>query len=127
MQWIQQPEPVPEQNQLKFSKHWIQDWVKQYSISLRRPNKCTQRRLNNLNQFTQKRNIEISAPISLEFVLVWNKHVFPRFKMTVFQTYNKKNWIRNVVIWVEILQLHRYTIAVITWLYLKTRMRISKA
>ena len=75
----------------------------------------------------EPRNIEISAPISLGFVLVWNKHVSPRSKMTVFQTYNKKYGIKNVIIWVEILQLHRYTIAVITWLYLKTRMRISKA
>ena len=44
------------------------------------------------------RNIEISAPISLEFVLVWNKHVFPRSKMTVFQTYNKKYRIKNAAI-----------------------------
>ena len=65
------------------------------------------------------RNIEISAPISLEFVLVWNKHVFPRSKMTVFQTYNKQYVIKNVVVLVEIFQLHRYTITVITWLYLE--------
>ena len=38
----------------------------------------------------EPRNIEISAPISLGFVLVWNKHVSPRSKITVFQTYNKK-------------------------------------
>ena len=31
-------------------------------------------------------NIEISAPISLGFVLEWNKHVSPRSKMTAFQT-----------------------------------------
>ena len=75
----------------------------------------------------EPRNIEISAPISLGFVLVWNKHVSSRSKMTVFQTCNKKYGIKNVIIWVEILQLHRYNMAVITWLYLKTRMRISKA
>ena len=75
----------------------------------------------------EPRNIEISAPISLGFVLVWNKHVSPISKMTIFQTYNIKYGIKNVVIWAEILQLHRYTIAVITWLYLKTTMRISKA
>ena len=67
----------------------------------------------------EPRNIEISAPISLGFVLVWNKHVFPRSKMTVFQTYNKQYVIKNVVVWVEIFQLHRYTITVITWLYLE--------
>ena len=46
-------------------------------------------------------NIGISAPVSLGFVLVWNKHVFPRSKMTVFQTYNKKYGIKNVDKWVE--------------------------
>ena len=71
----------------------------------------------------EPRNIEISAPISLGFVLVWNKHVFRRFKMTVFQTYNKKYGIKNVVIWVEILQFHRYTITVITWLYLRKKKK----
>ena len=67
----------------------------------------------------EPRNIEISAPISLGSVLVWNKHVFPRSKMTVFQTYNKQYGIKIVAVWVEILQLHRYIIMVITWLYLK--------
>ena len=39
-EWLkQQPEPVPEQDQLKFSKHWIQDWMKEYNVSLRKPNK----------------------------------------------------------------------------------------
>ena len=37
--------------------------------------------------------------------------------MTVFQTYNKRYRIFNVVIWIEILQLHRYTTMVFTWLY----------
>ena len=41
------------------------------------------------------RNIEISAPISLGIVLVWNKHVSPRSKMNVFQTYNKTYVIKN--------------------------------
>ena len=67
------------------------------------------------------RNVEIFAPISLGFVLVWNKHVFSRSKMTVFQIYNKKYGIKNVAIWVEILQLHRYIITVITWRYLKKK------
>ena len=48
------------------------------------------------------RNIEISAPISLGIVLVWNKHVFPRSRMTAFQTYNKKYGIKNVLIWGEL-------------------------
>ena len=34
----------------------------------------------------EPRNIEISAPISLGFVLVQNKHVFPRSNMSVFQS-----------------------------------------
>ena len=39
-EWLkQQLEPVPVQDQLKFSKHWIQDWMKQYNVSLRKPNK----------------------------------------------------------------------------------------
>ena len=67
----------------------------------------------------EPRNIEISAPISLGSVLVWNKHVFPRSKMTVFQTYNKQYGIKIVAVWLEILQLHRCIIMVITWLYLK--------
>ena len=35
----QEPEPVPEQDQLKFRKHWIQNWMKEYNVSLRKPNK----------------------------------------------------------------------------------------
>ena len=39
-EWLKkQPEPVPEQDQLNFSKHWIQDWMKEYNVSLRKPNK----------------------------------------------------------------------------------------
>ena len=34
-----QSEPVPEQDQLKFIKHWMQDWMKEYNVSLRKPNK----------------------------------------------------------------------------------------
>ena len=41
--------------------------------------------------------------------------------MTVFQTYNKKYGIKDVVIYVEILQLHRYIITVITGLYLRRK------
>ena len=43
--------------------------------------------------------------------------------MTGFQNYNKKYGIKNIVIWVEIFQLHRYTITVITWLYLKKKKK----
>ena len=39
-EWLkQQPKHVPEQDQLKFSKHWIKDWMKEYNVSLRKPNK----------------------------------------------------------------------------------------
>ena len=39
-EWLkQQPEPIPEGEQLKFSKHWIQDWMKEYNVSLRKPTK----------------------------------------------------------------------------------------
>ena len=39
-EWLkQQPEPIPEEEQLKFSKNWIQDWMKEYKVSLRKPNK----------------------------------------------------------------------------------------
>ena len=38
--WLkQQPEPIPEEEQLKFSKCWINDWMKEYNVSLRKPNK----------------------------------------------------------------------------------------
>ena len=34
-EWLkQQLKPVPEQDQPKFSKHWIQDWMKEYNVSL---------------------------------------------------------------------------------------------
>ena len=45
----------------------------------------------------ERRNIEISASASRIYFGV-NKHVFPRSKMTVFQTYNKKYGIKDVVI-----------------------------
>ena len=32
-------EPILEEEQLKFSKHWIQDWMREYEVSLRKPNK----------------------------------------------------------------------------------------
>ena len=39
-EWLkQQPEPVPEQDQLNISKHWIQNWMKEYNVSPRKPNK----------------------------------------------------------------------------------------
>ena len=38
--WLkEQTEPAPEQDQLKFSKHWIQDWMKEYNVGRRKPNK----------------------------------------------------------------------------------------
>ena len=43
LEWLKQkPEPIPEEEeeeQLKFSKHWIQDWMKDYNVSLCKPNK----------------------------------------------------------------------------------------
>ena len=44
--------------------------------------------------------------------------------MVAFQTSNKKSGIKNVAIWVEILQLQRYTIAVI--MKMRMRMNVSK-
>ena len=39
-EWVkQQPERIPEKEQLKISKHWVQDWMKEYIVSLRKPNK----------------------------------------------------------------------------------------
>ena len=39
-EWLKpKPEPAPEKDQLKFSKHWIQDWMKEYNVSFRKPNK----------------------------------------------------------------------------------------
>ena len=57
-------------------------------------------------------------------VLVWNRYSFPISKMVAFQTSNKKSGIKNVAIWVEILQLQRYTIAVI--MKMRMRMNVSK-
>ena len=40
LEWLkQQPEPIPEEEELKFSKNCIQDWMKEYNVSLRKPNK----------------------------------------------------------------------------------------
>ena len=36
--WLEQ-NPIPEVERLTFSKHWIQDWDKDYGVSLRKPNK----------------------------------------------------------------------------------------
>ena len=39
-EWLeQQPEPIPEDKQLKFGNHWISDWMKEYGVSLKKPNK----------------------------------------------------------------------------------------
>ena len=39
-EWLkQQPKTIPEEEQLKFSKHWIRDWMEEYKVSLRKPNK----------------------------------------------------------------------------------------
>ena len=56
-----------------------------------------------------------------------NRHAFARSKMASFHIKNRKYDIKNVAICAEILQVHRYTIAVITCLYLNARIRISKA
>ena len=38
--WLeQQAEDIPENDRLKFGRHWVRDWCKQYSVSLRKPNK----------------------------------------------------------------------------------------
>ena len=54
--------------------------------------------------------------------LAWNSHAFTQSKMATFQTYNKELDIKTIVLWLEILQLPRCTIAVITWHYLNLRM-----
>ena len=39
-EWLkQQSEPILEKKQLKFCNHWFQDWIKEYNICLRKPNK----------------------------------------------------------------------------------------
>lgn len=39
-EWLkQQPEPIPEKEQLKFGKNWIRGWMDEYNVSLRKPNK----------------------------------------------------------------------------------------
>ena len=39
-EWLkQQPEPVREQDQLKLTKHWIHDWMKEHNVNLRKPNR----------------------------------------------------------------------------------------
>ena len=39
-EWLkQQPETIPKEEQLKFSKDWIQHWMKMYNVSLLKPNK----------------------------------------------------------------------------------------
>ena len=61
-EWLkQQPEPVPEQDQLNFNKHWIQDWKKEYNVSHRKPNKkyvIKKRRSNNSNQGLFKKDLD---------------------------------------------------------------------
>ena len=37
-EWLTQ-NPVPENERLKFSNQWIQEWQQEYGISLRKPNK----------------------------------------------------------------------------------------
>ena len=38
--WLsQQDDEVPEEKRLKFSKQWIKGWMKEYGVSLRKPNK----------------------------------------------------------------------------------------
>ena len=60
-EWLkQQPEPVSEQGQLKFSKPWIQDWMKEYNVSLRKPNKkyAIKKDSNNSNQGLLKKHLD---------------------------------------------------------------------
>ena len=39
-EWLkQQPEPIPENERLKFGKNWIRGWMEEYHVSLRKPNK----------------------------------------------------------------------------------------
>ena len=39
-EWLnQQLESIPEEQRLKFSKYLIQDWMKEYNVSLRKPHK----------------------------------------------------------------------------------------
>ena len=38
--WLsQQDDEGPEEKRLKFSKQWIKGWMKEYGVSLRKPNK----------------------------------------------------------------------------------------
>ena len=79
---------------------------------------------------TQKpKIIEITNSISLEISLFWSEVdiLSLRSKISALQTCNKRHGIKNVVKWDERLQLRRHSVVVITWLYPKTRMRISKA
>ena len=73
--------------------------------------------------------IEITTSISLEISLFWCEVdiLSLRSKISTLQTCHKKHGIKNVVKWDERLQLRRHSVVVITWLYPKTRMRISKA
>ena len=38
--WLQkQPDPIPTEKRLKFTNPWLRDWMKEYGVSLRKPNK----------------------------------------------------------------------------------------
>ena len=38
--WLrQQVEEIPEDKKLKFGNHWVMDWMKEYGVSLKKPNK----------------------------------------------------------------------------------------
>ena len=40
LEWLeQQPVPIAEDEQLQFGKHWIQDWMSEYYVSAREPNR----------------------------------------------------------------------------------------
>ena len=70
----------------------------------------------------EPRDIETSAPISLEFVLVWNKHAFWRSKMTVWEKstgykFNHMSWDTST------LQIHHHS----NHLTLPENKRISEA
>ena len=34
-----QQNPVPEADQLKFSDHWVHDWMAEFGVSLEKPHK----------------------------------------------------------------------------------------
>ena len=79
---------IHDQSLRKYSykKSKIEDWIS---------NKKDDYFIICQHKTEEPRNIKISAPTPLGFVLVSRKHVS---KMTVFQTFDKKYGIKNEVI-----------------------------